>query len=141
VVPQIVAGRGHHFAIFVAAQWAMLPLSQAGRALFAATPPLPDLAPKRRLAESDAVDIWIARWLRIRRKDLLSRYGCDPRRLYEIWEERRFAGSRDKARELFCARYPALVDRIDYGPHRRIARAVPRELQPGLFDRLEDGAG
>ena len=28
---------------------------------------------------------------------LLARYGCDPRRLYEIWEEKRFAGSRDKA--------------------------------------------
>jgi hypothetical protein len=44
-------------------------------------------AAKRPLTETDAVDIWIARWLRIRRKALLARYGCDPRRLYEIWEE------------------------------------------------------
>src|SRR6185312_15645253 len=57
-------------------------------------------ASKRRLSEADAIDIWIARWLRIRRKDLLLRYGCDPRRLYEIWEEKRFTGSRDKALEL-----------------------------------------
>jgi len=41
---------------------------------------------KRSLSEADAVDIWIARWLRIRRKDILQRYGCDPRRIYEIWE-------------------------------------------------------
>ena len=92
---------------------------------------------KRPLAETDAVDIWIARWLRVRRKDLVMRYGCDPRRLYEIWEERRFPGSRDKARALFAQRYPSLVDRTDYGLHRPIHRRVPPELQPGLFDCLE----
>jgi hypothetical protein len=91
-------------------------------------------AARRPLTEADAVDIWIARWLRTRRRDLVARYGCDPRRLYEIWEERRFAGSRAKALELFGARHPGLVDRIDYGPHRRIPRAIPPELQPGLFD-------
>ena len=89
----------------------------------------------RPLSEADAIDIWIARWLRIRRKDLLIRYGCDPRRLYEIWEEQRFAGSRAKAMILFRERYPGLVDRIDYGRHRRIPRAIPAELQPGLFDQ------
>ena len=56
---------------------------------------------RRPLGEADAVDIWIARWLRIRRKDMLIRYGCDPRRLYEIWEEKRFVGSRAKALKLF----------------------------------------
>jgi hypothetical protein len=90
----------------------------------------------KRLTEADAVDIWIARWLRIRRKDLLARYGCDPRRLYEIWEEKRFAGSRAKALDLFGARHPGLTDRVDYGPHRRVPRAIPPELQPGLFDGI-----
>ena len=97
------------------------------------------LAAPRRLSEADAIDIWIARWLRIRRKDLIARYACDPRRLYEIWEEKRFAGSRDKALELFRERHPTLLDRVDCGPHRRIPRGVPAELQPGLFDHL-DGA-
>ena len=96
---------------------------------------------RRPLAEADAIDIWIARWLRVRRKDLVARYGCDPRRLYEIWEEKRFAGSRDKARLLFAERYPSLVDRTDYGRHRRIPRGVPSELQPGLFDHLEAESG
>ena len=94
-------------------------------------------AGKRGLAEADAIDIWIARWLRVRRKELVARYRCDPRRLYEIWEERRFAGSRDKARALFAERYPGLVDRIDYGLHRRVPRGVPEKLQPSLFDALE----
>jgi hypothetical protein len=88
------------------------------------------------LKQSDAVDIWIARWLRIRRKDLLARYNCDPRRLYEIWEEKRFPGSRAKAVELFASRYPTLTDRVDFGPHRSIPRRPPPELQRGLFDGI-----
>ena len=90
-------------------------------------------APRRPLSEADAVDIWIARWLRVRRKDLLARYGCDPRRLYEIWEESRFPDARAKAIELFRERHPGLVDRIDYGRHRRIPRAAhPDQLR--LFE-------
>ncbi len=127
---------GHDFAIIAGAQWVMFARSQDHT-----VPPLPsgstDSRAKRSLAETDAVDIWIARWLRVRRKDLVVRYGCDPRRLYEIWEEKRFPGSRDKARALFAERYPSLVDRTDYGLHRPIHRRVPQELQPGLFDCLE----
>ena len=96
---------------------------------------------QRTLTERDAIDIWIARWLRLRRKDILARYDCDPRRLYDIWEGTRFPASRAKARELFAERYPSLVDRIDYGNHRRIPRRPPPELQPGLFDALEGAAG
>lgn len=95
-------------------------------------PPTPPSQP-RPLTEADAVDIWIARWLRIRRKDLIARYGCDPRRIYEIWEEIRFTGSRDKALALFRERYPRLSDRIDFGPHRRISRSIP-EGQLALFE-------
>lgn len=88
--------------------------------------------PSRPLSEGDAVDIWIARWLRIRRSDLIRRYGCDPRRLYEIWEEVRFAGTREKAVEVFATRYPSLVDRVDYGRHRRISQG-PHADQLTLF--------
>ena len=95
--------------------------------------PVPQVV-QRPLTQADAIDIWIARWLRIRRKDLLARYGCDPRRLYEIWEEKRFPGSRAKALAIFNERHPGLADRIDFGLHRRIPKAIPPELQPGLFD-------
>lgn len=88
----------------------------------------------RTLTEADAIDIWIARWLRIRRKDLLDRYACDPRRLYEIWEGVRFAGSRIKAQALFVDLHPGLVDRVDFGLHRRIPRSLPLDVQPELFD-------
>jgi hypothetical protein len=89
---------------------------------FVASPP-PAVA-HRPLTEADAVDIWIARWLRVRPKELIRRYGCDPRRLYEIWGEERFPGSRAQALEAFRARFPRLTDRVDPGPHRRISRAV-----------------
>ena len=82
------------------------------------TAPPPAIA-RRPLTEEDAVDIWIARWLRIRPADLVRRYACDPRRLYEIWEETRFPGSRARTQE-FRHRFPGLDVRIDPGPHRRI---------------------
>jgi hypothetical protein len=64
--------------MFVGAQWGML-LSSQGCVVPAS--PASGPAVPRRLSEADAIDIWIARWLRIRRKDLIARYGCDPRRL------------------------------------------------------------
>jgi hypothetical protein len=91
------------------------------------------LAAPRSLTEADAIDIWIARWLRVRRRDLLQRYACDPRRLYEIWEGTRFPAAQAKARTLFAERYPGVVDRVDFGHHRRFSRAIdPNQL--GLFD-------
>jgi hypothetical protein len=86
----------------------------------------------RRLTEADAIDIWIARWLRIRRKDLIDRYGCDPRRLYEIWEGRRFAGSREKAFAVFAEQHPGLAGRVDFGLHRRVPRGIPTEADGQL---------
>lgn len=87
----------------------------------------------RPLTESDAVDIWIARWLRTRPIDLIRRYRCDPRRLYEIWQEDRFPGSRAKALEQFRKRYPRFSDRIDPGPHMRVPKAAHPD-QLSLFD-------
>jgi hypothetical protein len=116
-------------------QWVMAPDSQGGIETVLSELLAPVEPVRRKLNEADAIEIWIARWLRIRRKDLVIRFGCDPRRLYEIWEEMRFPASRGKAKALFQERYPGLVDRIDYGRHQRIPRAVPADLQPSLFDQ------
>jgi len=93
----------------------------------------PERAQKSRLSEADAIDIWIARWLRIRRKDLIARYGCDPRRIYEIWEGVRHPAARAKARDIFLKLHPELADRIDFGPHQRIPRRLPDDGQLTLF--------
>jgi hypothetical protein len=96
------------------------------------TSPPPPLA-RRALTEDDAVDIWIARWLNIRRADLVRRYACDPRRLYEIWAGERFPQARAKALEAFQTRFPGLMDRVDFGPHRRMSRTA----HPGQLSFLE----
>jgi hypothetical protein len=88
---------------------------------------------RRLLTEADAIDIWIARWLRIRRKDLVARYGCDPRRLYEIWWGERFPASREKAMQLFLERHPGLADRVHFG-YRRIPRKAALDGQLELFN-------
>ncbi|MEQ8824567.1 MAG: hypothetical protein RIC14_09350 [Filomicrobium sp.] len=98
---------------------------------------LTETAPRKHpnpICEADAVDIWIARWLRVRRIEILRRYECDPRRLYEIWEGRRFPESRDRARKVFVERYPELVDRVDFGNHRVIPRSNNAPDQLKLFD-------
>ena len=88
----------------------------------------------RGLSEKDAIEIWIARWLRIPRKVLLARFACDSARLYEVWWGQRFPGSRARAAEEFRWRYPELADRTVFG-YRRIPRNAPTEpgRQPDLF--------
>lgn len=84
------------------------------------------------ITEADAVEIWIARWLRIPLKSLIARYRCDSRRLYEIWWSERHPGSRARAEIEFRRRYPALADRTSYG-YRRIPRVHASAAQLGLF--------
>jgi len=103
------------------------------------SPPEAHPVPDRPLTEADAVDIWIARWLHARRKDILARYGCDPRRLYDIWEGKRFPSSRSKALDKFARLYPDLDGHVDTSHHRRIPRPGPVEGQPMLFERLPLG--
>ena len=86
----------------------------------------------RALSRADAVEIWIARWLRVSRKELVARYGCDSRRLYEIWWGEKFTGSREEAQRAFADRYPGLVDRTVFG-YRRIARPTVPAGQLDLF--------
>lgn len=97
-------------------------------------PPFARARPAWPLTEADAVDIWIARWLRVPCGDLVRRYGCDPRRLYEIWSEERFAGSRAKALEAFAERHPLLIGRIDSGRHRRLPLRARDPDQLTLFE-------
>ena len=94
----------------------------------------PKSVASRPLTEADAIDIWIQRWLRIRRKDIVRRYGCDPRRIYEIWEEKRFPASREKALTAFRERYPSLEAQTDFSLHRRLPLRTQDPTQLVLFE-------
>ena len=83
------------------------------------------------LSEKDAVEIWIARWLRLRPKHLAEQYNCDTRRLYEIWWGQRFPGSRRKAEQAFRDRYPGSVERTGFG-YKRIPRVAAEEERTQL---------
>lgn len=99
--------------------------------VFLKSPPQP--VARRPLTEDDAVDIWIARWLKVGPKELTRRYACDPRRLYEIWEGRKFPAAKDLAWKRFEKRFPGLVGRTDFGSHRTISsKAGPGQLS--LFE-------
>ena len=100
---------------------------------FSAVMPPIERPPVKALTEVDAVDIWIKRWLRIRVTDIRKHYGCDSRRLYEVWEESKFPRARAKAEALFRERHPGIVDRIDYGVHVRISKEEHPD-QLGLFE-------
>lgn len=103
--------------------------------LFSAKEPARKAAARKvRLSEADAIDVWIARWMRVRRKDILARYGCDSRRLYEVWTGEKHPAAKDKARRRFLAEYPELADRVDFGDHRTIPRGPDPERQLVLFD-------
>lgn len=98
-----------------------------------ATPDRGDPEHARALREADAVEIWIARWLRVPVKNLVARYGCHSRRLYEVWWGERFPTSRARAEAEFRRRYPALANRTSYG-YRRIPTRVGAAGQMALFD-------
>jgi hypothetical protein len=87
----------------------------------------------RPLTENDAIEIWIAKWLRVRRKDLIARYDCDPRRIYEIWEGVRFPRAREKALAQFSTRYPQLAGAIDSSHHKRLPLKTRSPDQLNLF--------
>lgn len=95
----------------------------------------PDGQPKpRSIDEREAVEIWIARWLRVPVKSLIERYGCDSSRLYEIWWSERFPASRGKAEAEFRRRYPERADRTSYGYRRIPRRPSAPEGQLALFE-------
>lgn len=105
------------------------------------TPPAPASAksairPARHtLTEADAIDIWLARWLRVPIKDLVARYGCDSRRLYEVWWGEKYPRSRTKAEAVFADRFPGAVEHTAFG-YRRIPRRSDRDdAQQELFKR------
>jgi hypothetical protein len=133
----------HQFAMIRAHQSRLAPAVKAAFFLLLVAFPLmpvvfidhpPPSVARRALTEADAIDIWLARWMRVRRRDLLERYACDPRRLYEIWEGVRFPASRAKALKVLADKFPSVMSSIDLGCHRRVPSRSTHPDQLSLFD-------
>lgn len=82
------------------------------------------------LTHSIAKDVWKAKWLGIKLRDLISKYDQDPRRFYEVWEEKCNKGSRLEAFEEFRLEHPKLASATDPSPHipkRRVVMLPSRQ--------------
>lgn len=80
-----------------------------------------------------AKNIWKARWLKRKQRELCAEYDVDPRRLFEVWEEQIHRGSRLEAWAEFVEEYPQLALRVDNSPHRKRLKVVEKPDEPDLF--------
>ncbi len=89
-----------------------------------------------RPSERDATLIWVARFFKqldpanpkYKIVRLCHRFGdISEFRLYEIWEEEKFIGSREKAIKLLERFLPDRIKEIDTSPHKKRRKIVMRE--------------
>lgn len=83
-----------------------------------------------RLTFDDAVTIWLRRWLGDEKQRIIIDLQQNAIRIYEIWEEKTFKGSREVAKRIFEEKYPHIVAKTDFSPHRPSRRLVPRRDDP-----------
>jgi hypothetical protein len=76
------------------------------------------------LSSDDAVQIWIRRWLGHQAQDIQIDYRVSPFRVYEVWGEEKFRGSRGVAKREFLKLYPGLEQHVDFSPHRKRRKVV-----------------
>jgi len=81
---------------------------------------------KRKLTRDDAIDIWIRRWLKHERHQIIRDFDQNPMRIYEVWQEETFKGSREDAEIVFRTNYPHLVSQTDFAPHKKTRKLVGR---------------
>ncbi|HET6320435.1 MAG TPA: hypothetical protein VFF87_00125 [Hyphomicrobium sp.] len=80
----------------------------------------------RKLTYEDAIDIWVRFWIGDERHKIVRDYDQNPMRVYEIWWEEKFRGSRQDAEMTFRTRYPERADRMDFSPLKKTRRFVRR---------------
>ena len=93
---------------------------------------------KRKLTYEDAIDIWIRRWLGEERVSIVLAFEQNSYRVYEVWEEEAFVGSREDAEITFRSRYPSLAKNVDFSPHKKTRRLISRRSSNVDDDRQGD---
>jgi len=89
----------------------------------------------RKLNYEDAVEIWIRRWLGEERHAIIRAFDQNPMRVYEIWQEETFIGSREDAEVTFRTRYSQLAGTTDFSPHKKARRLVALKVADTDDDR------
>jgi len=82
----------------------------------------------------EASKTWVLRAMGLKIRDIQARYDVDPRRLYDVWEEKDHKGSRTRAIEIFRRLRPHLPISGRFEPHiPRFRRLVTKwESEPRL---------
>ncbi len=75
--------------------------------------------PNGKLTKSEAIKTWVLRAVGWKVRDIQSRFDVDPRRLYDVWEERTHKGSRTLAIRLFEKLFPNEESAGRFDVHRR----------------------
>lgn len=81
---------------------------------------------RRKLTKEDAIQIWIRKWLGHEKQQIILDFGQNPLRVYEVWQQDAFRGSREIAIGRFCQLYPELADKTDFSPHVKKRKLVSR---------------
>jgi hypothetical protein len=86
------------------------------------------------LTETEAVKAWVLRAVGWKVRDIQTRFDVDPRRLYAVWEEVDYRGTRFVAMKLFLRLFPSESVSNKFGKHQpRFRRELKREfLEPRL---------
>lgn len=58
------------------------------------------------LTKHEAAKSWVLRECGWKKRDIQARFNVDPRRLYDVWEEKTHLGSRQRAIEIFIRMFP-----------------------------------
>lgn len=85
------------------------------------------------LSSSDAAKSWVLRECGWKVRDIGARFGVDPRRLYEVWEEVEHKGSRFRSMRLFLRMFRGESLEGRFVVHRPRFRRTPlRPNEPRL---------
>lgn len=85
---------------------------------------------KSSLSFTEAVGSWVGKALGYKKRDLCAKFDVDPRRLYEVWEEKVHRGSREIAERLCLLLFRFKFRAGDLEPHRpRFKRTAINQLE------------
>ena len=85
------------------------------------------------LTYEQAKAVWKQKWQLRKKREICAEFDVDPRRLYEVWEEKIHKGSREEAYVELCVENPTLAAQISPKAHVPHLRVVKRVTQPDLF--------
>jgi hypothetical protein len=90
----------------------------------------------RQLSSTEAVETWILRFEGEHVTRICAKFDVNPYRLYEVWEQKKHIGSREKAQEIINRNLPDAASSIVlkiHQPKRCVSHRSPIDPHSDLF--------